>query len=114
MKINKKFSEKIAIRIFKQMIYAVEALHNHNISHSKICCELIYINEQMDIKISPTTNSVLIDFFKELKTHKIHYCSPELIEHLRNDKEVYCDPLLCDIWSCGIVFFKMLNNKFPF
>lgn len=69
----------------------------------------------MTVKINPTTNSANLNSeSKEIHPNSNMYCSPETVEYFLKGKEIFYEPFLADIWSCGVVFYNMLYNKLPF
>lgn len=109
-----KFTEKDATKVIKQVLGAVDYLHNElNIVHRDLKPEnLLYVSEDED---SPL---VLADFgiAKELLTcdqlltsaaGSLGYCAPEVLTGAGHGKP-------CDIWSLGVITYTLLAGYSPF
>ena len=119
---DKSFSEKEAVKIFKQLMSAVNYCHSQGICHRDLKPEnIIFLNKNPDSPIK------IIDFglskiFGELKPimkgNKIeknimslrvgtaYYMAPEVLQGNYDNK--------CDIWSCGVILYIMLCGYPPF
>ena len=105
-----KEKEKTYKIILKQIFEAINYLHINNIAHLDIKLENILINKNLEIK--------LIDFGfgvydpKKGLNHFFggtpNYRSPEIVL-----KRPYVS-ILSDIWSLGILIFKLFCNDYPF
>ena len=116
------FSEKEAVKIFKQLMSAVGYCHSQGICHRDLKPEnILFLNKDPDSPIK------IIDFglskiFGELKPimkgNKIeknimslrvgtaYYMSPEVLQGNYDNK--------CDIWACGVILYIMLCGYPPF
>ena len=111
MLLNRKFSEKIAKKIFLEVLEAVEFLHKNGISHGDIKLE--------NIMLTKNFNSKLIDFgFSSLsengKIYSIsgtkHYASPEVYTSATKGYSGEKN----DIFSLGVLLFVLITGVFPF
>ena len=112
----RKFNEKKAAYILKQILSALNYLHSRSIVHRDIKPENILVQQFDKNKNSDELNIKLIDFgasnfFKEneiltLKVGSPYYIAPEVLNKSYNEK--------CDIWSSGVVLYVMLTGSFPF
>jgi calcium-dependent protein kinase len=103
------FTEQQASEIIKQILLAVNYLHNKGIVHRDIKPENILMTD-------PNTLSLkLIDFdtaafFSNTRLKNIFgtalYMAPEVIKLKYNEK--------CDLWSCGIILYILLKGRPPY
>lgn len=106
------FDFQLATNIIYQLISAVKHLQKYNIIHSDIKLENIIIDQNNQIKlIDFGLSRVLPEYGNCVRLNRyigtIGYISPESI--LFN----YVN-LKTDIWSIGILYFMLLNNKHVF
>jgi len=105
-----KKKEKVYKIILTQIFSAFDYLHKNHIAHLDIKMDNILINENLDIKIidfgfaSFDPKNSLNKFFGGTP----NYMSPEIIL-----KRPYIS-ILSDIWSLGILVFKLFCNEYPF
>ena len=119
---DQSFSEKEAVKVFKQLMLAVSYCHSVGICHRDLKPEnILFLNKNPDSPVK------IIDFglskiFGELKPimkgNKIeknimslrvgtaYYMSPEVLQGNYDNK--------CDIWACGVILYIMLCGYPPF
>ena len=111
------FNEEISLFLFKQIIEAINNLHNKNLCHRDIKLDNILLDKNYNIKI--------IDFeycekIKDENNEKIKmnqkvgtesYMAPEM-HYLNNANFYYGDKI--DIFSSGIVLIALLTGKLFF
>jgi serine/threonine protein kinase len=105
-----KEKEKTYKIILRQIFEAMDYLHKNDIAHLDLKLENIMINKQLEIRI--------IDFgfgiYDPKKTLNLffggtpNYMSPEIVL-----KRPYIS-ILSDIWSLGVLVFKLFCNDYPF
>ncbi len=91
---------RIAVEIILQLADGLAAAHKHNIIHRDLRPENIFINENGVVMISDF-GLTHPDFYNLL------YMSPEQIKKTNIE-------ILTDIYSFGIICYKLLTNKYPF
>jgi serine/threonine protein kinase len=91
---------RIAVEIILQLADGLTAAHNHNIIHKDLRPENIFIAENGVVMISDF-GLTHPDFYNLL------YMSPEQIKKANIE-------ILTDIYSFGIICYKLLTNKYPF
>lgn len=102
-----KFTEFETANIAYQMISAICHCHQKNVSHRDVKPDNIIVNDEM--------KATLIDFgLSKIRTDKCFtsmigspwYMSPEVFEGKYGNK--------CDVWSLGVLMYKMISGSFPF
>ncbi len=110
IKKRSKLSEPIAKFIFKQIILAIQFIHNHNIVHRDIKLDNILIDLDNKIKICDFGVSKRINnneiMYEQCGTPT--YIAPEILRG--KGYEGYS----VDIWSAGVVLYAMLSGTVPF
>ncbi|KAL1460912.1 hypothetical protein WDU94_012848 [Cyamophila willieti] len=95
----------------KQIASALEYLHEIGTAHRDIKCENILITRCLNAKLADFGFS---RFFKSSKDLSMTFCgtatyaAPEILKNI---------PYIArpsDIWSLGVVLYRVLNKKFPF
>ena len=110
IKKRSKLTEPIAKFIFKQIILAIQYIHNHNIVHRDIKLDNILIDLDNKIKICDFGVS------KRIKNNEIMYeqcgtptyIAPEIL------KGKGYEGFSVDVWSVGVVLYAMLSGTVPF
>ena len=108
--------EEQARKWFCQLASALEYLHRHQVAHRDIKIENILIDKNYDVKLCDfgfskivETNTIQKD--EPLSTTfcgSLAYCAPEIL--LRTPYE----PYKTDVWSLGVVLYKMVVGGMPF
>ncbi|CAD8048400.1 unnamed protein product [Paramecium sonneborni] len=104
----KKLSEFEIQLVFFQLLKAVSYLHNKKIIHRDIKLDNILMNSQKEIKLIDFGFATEIDGFINTTYGTPSYMSPEILPPNPRYNE------MTDIWSCGVVLYALLFNKFPF
>jgi 5'-AMP-activated protein kinase catalytic alpha subunit len=108
---KKKLNENEAVRIFQEIINAVEYLHENNITHRDLKPENLLLDSKRSIKISDFGLSTIKSCEESLLNTPCgtpNYAPPEM---LKGDSY---NGVLSDIWSCGIILYAMLCGYLPF
>lgn len=105
------FSERIAIRIIKQVVSAVLYCHINGIVHRDIKSDnILFLNQDINSPVKLIDFGISVKFEKDTKlkekTGTVLYIAPEVISGSYDEK--------CDIWSCGVLMYMMLCGVPPF
>ncbi|CAD8108110.1 unnamed protein product [Paramecium sonneborni] len=99
--------------IIKQLLLAVEHIHNKGISHRDIKPDNILVNVEGNCELKLLDFGVSRRFlYKNVhhdmltKTGNIYYCAPEIYHQNNYSKEI-------DIWSIGVIMFQCLTGELP-
>ncbi len=114
---GKKMTIKEVSKIFKEIMIAVNYLHNRGICHRDLKPEnILFLNneENSPIKLVDFGLGKIFGDYGKLYNNEMKntvgttvYMSPEVI------KKKYDQ--FCDIWSCGVILYQMLSKGyFPF
>ena len=109
---NKNYTEKDAARIMKQILQAVNYLHNHGVCHRDLKPENILFSSmdpKSQIKIIDFGLSKVLNEMDQLMKGEVgtlYYMAPEVIMGNYNEK--------CDVWSCGVILYIILSGHPPF
>ena len=104
----KRFSERRAAALFKQILTGVNYLHKSHIVHRDLKPENILFDHGDNLKIVDFGTSKMYDKNKEMKkTHGTpYYIAPEVLKGSYDEK--------CDVWSCGVILYILLSGFPPF
>jgi len=113
---QKNYSEKIAAKIFKQIISAIAYCHSQGICHRDLKPEnILFLSEEEDspIKVIDFGLSKIFGEYNNIINNEMtsivgtaYYVSPEVLQGKYDEK--------CDIWSAGVILYIMLNGEPPF
>lgn len=109
-KTDRRAGQKNTIKIFKQLVQAVEYCHNKNICHRDIKLENIIIDNDLNLKLldfgfaAVISKTKLLNFFCGTPS----YMPPEIVQ-----KKEYIG-FNADIWCLGILLYTLLCGSFPF
>lgn len=113
LSIKKKFSEKMAKKIFLEIIKSLEVLQKNSISHGDIKLENILVSSNFSLKL------IDFGFAKNTSTSKGNrtglsgtklYSAPEVFS---SGKRGY-NGFYSDIFSLGVTLFVLVTGVFPF
>eukprot|EP00049_Salpingoeca_infusionum_P014423 m.269400 g.269400 ORF g.269400 m.269400 type:complete len:1023 (-) comp15671_c1_seq1:141-3209(-) len=107
---HKSLSEREARKFVRQLIQAVDHIHQHGIVHRDIKTENLLLDRNMDLKLVDFgLGNTLGEGEDRFKTQcgSPAYTAPELL-----GGKPYTDSV--DIWSIGINAYAMLTGKLPF
>jgi tRNA A-37 threonylcarbamoyl transferase component Bud32 len=105
---DKRLNEEQAHALFIQICKGVKYMHDHNIAHRDLKLTNMLIDTDYIVKI--------IDFGFACNAEELHkmycgtpsYMAPEIVER----KMYYPKPT--DVWSLGVVLFKLLTGDYAF
>ena len=105
----KKFNIYEATDMFKQIIKAIQYIHNFKIAHRDLKPENILLFKNNRLKICDFGFATIAD--KPLKTicGTVPYMAPELFRY----NKLY-NGFAIDVWAVGIIIFEILHNRLPF
>ena len=109
------YSEKEAKLIFKQLLEAVQNVHEKGIAHKDIKPENVLLTENQTVTLIDLSSAeVMIDgrIFDAQGT--VHFSPPELFRVSESEHVRSFDGAKRDIWSLGMTLFVMLFGLFPF
>ena len=106
-----RFDESQAAYILKQVLSAVNYLHNRGIIHRDLKPENILLEEdngELNVKLVDFGTATFYNRKKRLtgKMGTAYYVAPEVLIGMYDDK--------CDVWSCGVILYIMLSGRPPF
>eukprot|EP01136_Pigoraptor_vietnamica_P033896 Opistho-1_new@97236 len=105
-----KLSEKETRRFIRQVVSAVEHLHQIGIVHRDLKAENLLLDDNMNIKIIDFGLSNNFEVGELLRTRcgSFEYTAPELIA-----SKAYVGPGI-DVWTIGVNLYAMLTGCLPF
>jgi len=110
MEKNRGLPEHIALRLFRQILFALECCHKNKIIHRDLKLQNILLDEKDDIKLIDfgVSNFMEDNVFRHTFCGTPAYAPPEILLG-----EAYHGPEV-DLWSIGVVLYYMLTGKYPF
>ena len=108
---HKIFSENQAKYVCKQLLSGIKYLNEHNLVHTDINPDIIYIKDIIKIDNEELYNVKILQFgSSSINIHKtnnsLNYMAPELINNKYHQTS--------DIWSIGIILYQMIFDDLPF
>lgn len=103
---QKPIDENILWSIFMQCISSLRFIHKMNLIHGNINLNNILMTENKIIKLYNFRMSSLISNNEKLTNIKTPYIAPEIKNNIINDPK-------SDIYSMGVVFYKLCYLNFP-
>ncbi|KAI9487422.1 MAG: kinase-like domain-containing protein [Benjaminiella poitrasii] len=113
---HKKFGERLAKHIFKQVVECVAYLDGIGICHRDIKDENIVIDNEYKVKLVDFGSAVILPRNKRSQNRRlftkfygtVSFASPEILM----SKPYHAEP--AEIWSLGVLLFTLLFGEVPF
>ena len=111
IKKHKIFTESQAKYVCKQLLNGIKYLNDHNLAHTDINPDIIYIKDIVRKNNEEFYNVKILQFgSSSINIHKtnnsLYYMAPELTIGKYHQTS--------DIWSIGVIIYQMIFDDFPF
>ena len=111
IKKHKIFTESQAKYVCKQLLNGIKYLNDHNLAHTDINPDIIYIKDIVKKNYEELYNVKILQFgSSSINIHKtnnsLYYMAPELTIGKYHQTS--------DIWSIGVIIYQMIFDDFPF
>ncbi|XP_054888970.1 testis-specific serine/threonine-protein kinase 1-like [Poeciliopsis prolifica] len=106
--------ECFSCRLFKQLCLAIEYLHGIDIAHKDIKCENLLLDMHYNLKLCDFGFSEKVTYnqgklvLSDTHCGTLQYAAPEILKNLPHNSKI------SDVWSMGVVLYKMLCGSLPF
>uniref|UniRef100_A0A3B4BE81 non-specific serine/threonine protein kinase n=1 Tax=Periophthalmus magnuspinnatus TaxID=409849 RepID=A0A3B4BE81_9GOBI len=97
-----------------QLCAAVQYLHGNDITHRDLKCENLLLDQKQNIKVCDFGMSKRLTYtdgrldLSDTFCGTDSYAAPEILRGLPYN------PVMADVWSVGVILFKMLYDALPF
>ncbi|KAM9380600.1 testis-specific serine/threonine-protein kinase 2 [Phaethornis superciliosus] len=107
--------EDVACVRFQQLASAIKHCHESGFVHRDLKCENILLDADLNIKLSDFGFSKSLSrdengniILSETFCGTAEYAAPEVLQYIPYD------PRMSDIWSLGVILYKMVSASMPF
>ncbi|CAL9702184.1 unnamed protein product [Knipowitschia caucasica] len=106
--------EESSRTFFLQLCRAVQYLHNLHVTHRDLKCDNLLLDQNHNIKVCDFGMCRRLTFtgghmdFSRTFCGTSSYTAPEVL------RSVPYNPVVADVWSMGVVLFRMLYDHLPF
>ncbi|KAK7912846.1 hypothetical protein WMY93_013057 [Mugilogobius chulae] len=107
-------SEEQSRKFLVQLCAAVQYLHDNQVTHRDLKCENLLLDRHDNIKVCDFSMSKRLTYtdgqldLSHTFCGTNNYAAPEILRC-----QPY-NPMATDVWSMGVILFKMLYNSLPF
>ena len=106
------FEEEKAIKYLKQLAKAAKYLQKHKIIHKNINFDSLYIDKKDNLHLGEFYFAEKNTQMSAIVAGPVSYMAYEMLTSDPNKPYIFDSKV--DLWSIGIVFYKMLTGNFPF
>jgi len=116
---KKRYSEKEALVVMRQILAAIAYLHEQNIAHRDLKLENILLasaHSDVDVKLTDFGLARQLEDGDRMKTYcgTPQYFAPEVLQRKNTVYGSGTYSLAADMWSLGVVAFVLLEGSYPF
>lgn len=105
---GKRLNEEQAHALFLQIAKSVKYMHDHNVAHRDLKLTNMLIDQDYNIQVIDFGFACEAEEYQKMYCGTPSYMAPEIVE-----KKLY-DPRPTDMWSLGVVVFKLLSGDYAF
>lgn len=114
IKRRKRVTEPEAIYYMKQLVEAVEHMHNQCVIHRDLKLGNLFLDRNLNVKVGDLGLATRLEYPEEKRKTICgtpNYIAPEVIQ---GPKETRGHSFEVDIWSMGVILYTILVGKPPY